>query len=222
LEEPSDAAEIARREETWRGAETQLDRLHVEIALRSQSVPAVSEMEESLREAERDVERVQRLEATLESTRDFLRKAQDRAHRDIAPVLAAAVRDALPAITADRYDDVRVDPETLAVQVQERGGEWRDAARLSHGTSEQIHLLLRMAMARHLVCRGETAPLLLDDVTVHFDRERKRAVLDLLHTASNDRQIVLWTQEGDVVEWAERALRPERDALVQLEIPPDR
>ncbi len=48
----------------------------------------------------------------------FLEKAQERVHRDVAPVLAATVRGWLARVTAGRYADVAVDPESLAVTVR--------------------------------------------------------------------------------------------------------
>jgi uncharacterized protein YhaN len=47
-----------------------------------------------------------------------------------------------------------------------------------------------------------TVPLVLDDVTVQSDPERTRAILELLHGLSTERQIVLFTQEPEVVQWA--------------------
>ena len=65
----------------------------------------------------------------------------------LGPVLNEAVRRWLKDVTAGRYDDVRIDPESLEVQAHETQGEWRPAALLSHGTAEQIYLLLRVALA---------------------------------------------------------------------------
>jgi hypothetical protein len=210
------AIDMDARTAAGRDAELELERLDVELRLRAASAPQVAEAEEAVLEAQRELQRVRGLESTLMTARDFLRRAQDRVHRDIAPQLATTVREALPRITAGRYSDALVDPETLRVQVRDPAGEWRDAALLSHGTAEQVYLLLRMAMARHLVRRGEIVPLVLDDVLVQFDRERKLAVLELLHAASEERQVLLLTQEDDVLDWARRHLQPPRDTILEL------
>lgn len=150
-------------------------------------------------------------------TRRFLEAARDRVHRDIAPQLKAAVERRLPAVTGGRYDQVAVDPASLAVQVRATGAPWRPATGLSHGTAEQVYLLLRLAMAEHLVTNGETAPLVLDDVTVQSDRARTEVLLDLLHDVAGERQVVVFSQEEAVLAWAERRLQGPRDALVRLE-----
>ena len=188
------------------------------LAERERSLPSVAEAEEALARAEAELARVRDLDLTLRLTRRFLVSAQERAHRDIAPLLADTVRRSLPAVTGGRYHDVIVDPSTLAVRVCGPTRRWRAADQLSHGTAEQVYLLLRLALARHLVRDGTTCPMLLDDVTVHADGRRVSALLDLLHEAAEDRQIVLFTQQDQVLEWARTHLRDPRHAIRELPV----
>lgn len=181
------------------------------------SLPPVAEAEEALAVAQAELRRVRVLEATLEKTAEFLESAQARVHRDIAPVLARTVTEWLPRVTAGRYTEAIVDPETLNVRVRPVDGEWRDAARLSQGTFELVYLLLRIALARHLVRSGECAPLLFDDVTVQCDTERTDALMALLHQVSTQQQIIVFSQEQDVREWAERNVRLPQDRLEILD-----
>ena len=87
---------------------------------------------------------------------------------------------------------------------------------LSEGTREQIYLLLRVAMAEHLVTPGEMAPLLLDEVTAQADAERKRRILGVLHELSADRQVILFSHDDDVLAWAADSLAEPRDRLIRL------
>lgn len=103
----------------------------------------------------------------------------------------------------------------LQVRVRAAGGTWREATRLSHGTAEQIYLLLRVAMAEHLVTTGEPILLLLDDPTVQADRQRTEAIMGVLHRLSADRQIIVFSQEDEVHAWARASLPPE--ALIELD-----
>ena len=109
-----------------------------------------------------------------------------------------------------------MDPATLAVQVCGATREFRRAELLSHGTAEQIYLLLRVALAARLTEGHDTCPLLLDDVTVHADPGRTRRMLELLHRLSGERQIVLFTHQDQVQEWAYARFDGERDALIEL------
>jgi hypothetical protein len=164
----------------------------------------VAEAEEALAHAAAEEARVRALDDTLVRTRAFLAAAQERAHRDIAPVLASSVRRRLPAVTAGRYTDVIVDPADLHVEVCGEDRRWRRAELLSHGTAEQIYLLLRIALAEHLARPGEPCPLVLDDVIVHADGERALPLLELLRTVAAERQIVLFTHQTRVRDWAAR------------------
>jgi len=180
-------------------------------------VPDVSAAEEELDRAEAELRRVQELEKVLTITRDILQRAQDRVHRDVAPVLTRKLRDWLPHVTGGRYTDAIVNPGTLEVRVCGPRGQWREAHLLSQGTREQVYLLLRLALVEHLTRPGESCPLLLDEVTVHSDASRTGALLDLLHRTSEVHQVLLFTQEDQVQEWAQRALSGPRDRLVVLE-----
>ena len=178
---------------------------------RAQEVPNVPEAEEALASAQQESERVTRLSATLTLTLDFLRRSEERVHRDIAPLLAAGLRRWLSDVTQGRYTDARVDPRDLSMQLLGPDNEWRDARQLSHGTTEQIYLLLRAVLAERLATIGETCPLILDDVLVQSDRVRKRALLDVIVSISRGRQVILLTQEEEVLRWAqENVVAPNR------------
>jgi hypothetical protein len=181
------------------------------------TVGSVAEAEEALAAAQAELDRVRELSATLERTRDFLTRAQERVHRDIAPVLAESVRGWLPAVTDGRYTDVIVSPTDLSVQVRAAGAsQWRSADRLSYGTGEQIYLLLRVSLADQLTRGHDTCPLILDDVTVHADAARTREVLTLLHDIARERQVILFTQEEQVAQWAKEHLTGPDDRMHSL------
>ena len=109
----------------------------------------------------------------------------------------------LSQITGGRYSEVRVDPENLNIRVRLPDGTFQLAELLSHGTAEQVYLLLRVAMAERLTKPEEVCPLILDDVTVQSDGERTRCILETFLTISTERQIILFSQEDDVLAWAE-------------------
>ena len=202
--------ELARARETGstqRGALAEMQR----------DLPDVAEAEEGLAEAAAELARVTHLQAVLAETTRLLRAAEERVHRDLAPILAAAITRWLPRVSGGAYLDASVDPADLSVRVKEASsGRWRSALLLSEGTREQIYLLLRVAMAQQLATTGETAPLLLDEVTVQADAERKRQLLGVLHELSSERQIILFTHDDDVIDWAVRTLAEPDDRLIEL------
>jgi DNA repair protein SbcC/Rad50 len=188
------------------------------LLARRDALPPVAEAEEAAESARAELGRVQEVAATIDATLRLLRSAQDRVHRDLAPILGQAVGRWLPVVSGGAYSEISVDPADLNVTVKEQAtGKWRTARLLSEGTREQVFLLLRVAMAEHLVTTDERAPLILDEVTAQSDAERKVQLLDVLHRLSAERQVVLFTHDDDVVTWAEQALHAPQDRLVRLD-----
>ena len=199
-----------------------LEREHGALEERERNLPDVADAEERLAQAQRRQREIARLDATLATTIDFLAAAERRVHRDIAQVLRETVLEWLPRVTGGRYVDCRVDPASLAVEVQGPEGRFRSADLLSHGTAEQVYLLLRLALARHLTKPEEACPLLLDDALSGCDATRAAAALDTLLAIAEETQVVLFTHDEDVRRWADRHLEGPRHGLIELKAPPGR
>ncbi len=177
----------------------------------------VAEAKEVLDAAEDEHARVRSLGDTLDSTIRFLEQAEESVHRTVAPVLAKIAREWLPKVTDGRYTDCRVNPEKLAVEIATTNGHWQPAELLSHGTAEQVYLLLRLALARHLA--SESCPLILDDAVAASDSRRKRDLLETLLAVSESTQVILFTHEDDVCAWARGRLVGEPHKLIELDGP---
>ncbi|OFJ55540.1 hypothetical protein BEL07_01135 [Mycolicibacterium grossiae] len=169
--------------------------------------PIAAAVEHETRLAQR-LEDVQQLDRYLALAEEHLQVAKERAHADIAPALADTMRPWVPRVTAGRYLDLIVEPEDLQLFAFDANGRKVEADILSHGTTEQLFLLLRIALAKHLSRADESVPLVLDDVTVQADPQRTLAILELLLALSAEQQVVLFTQEPEVVQWATEKLSP--------------
>ena len=215
--QPGLTAAIAARTEEVATADRAWHELKGALETLAAGLPDVAAAEEEMRAAGEELRRIAALAETVDETLRLLRAAQERVHRDLAPILADAVRRWLPVISGGAYTDVSVDPADLGIGVKEaRTGLWREAKLLSEGTREQIYLLLRVAMAEHLVTTGETAPLLLDEVTAQADGERRTGILEMLHELSRERQVILFSHDAEVAAWAADKLEAPRDRLVSL------
>ncbi len=211
-------ADLEELDKRWRAVTAKCDGARGELTEFERDLASVAEAEERVAQAEVEVERLEGLDRTLESASKFLENAQERVHRDIAPVLRKTILERLAQVTDGRYVDCRVDPESLEVAVAGADGHYRSAGLLSHGTAEQIYLLMRLALARHLTApSGEACPLILDDVVSAADSERKTQLLETLLSISESTQVILFTHEDDVRSWAARRLdgRP-NDRLTAL------
>jgi exonuclease SbcC len=193
--------------------------LNGQIQTLSSELDSVAEAAEEEADAERALEQVESLAACLDEAITELNRAKNQAHASIAPALQDRMRPWLPRVTNGRYLDVTVEPSDLTMQVTEASGQKRQADRLSFGTTEQMYLLLRVTLSEVLSGGTETAPLILDDVTTQSDSVRTVAVMELLHELSTEHQVILFTQEDEVVAWAEEHRDPDRDTIIALPAP---
>lgn len=198
-------------------ARLEVNRHEVRLAADA-DLPSLAELEEEQAAAEREVRLLRRAGEVLEKAREHLKAAQDEVHRMLAPDLREALQKRLRLVTDGRYSAVRIDPEEgMEVQLQVEDGVYRSATELSHGTVDQTYLLLRIGLAEALGDKKESAPLFLDDATVHSDTDRTIRFLDLLLALSAERQIVVFSQEQEVREWAARLLAGDpRHRLIEL------
>ena len=207
---------ISRHEQCAREAEQRFQKAIGELTEFEKSVPSLADAEDALSGAQTVEDRVKATAETVDKTMKFLRDAQERVHRTIAPQLRRSVQDWLPRVTADRYGKCWIDPASLEVEVAGADGERRRAALLSRGTAEQVFLLVRLAMARHLTKPSESCPLLLDDALAGSDSERKRAILETLLEISDSSQIILFTHEEDIRDWGRAHLDGANSRLIEL------
>lgn len=177
---------------------------------------SVTDCEQELQEANAELERVENLARILDKTSEFLEAAQTKVHRDIAPILEVAICAQLPTITGGRYTRAKVDPEDLSVKIDVSNGRFEDANLLSYGTTEQIYLLLRIALIDHLTNGKESCPIICDDITVHADSERTIGILKLLKEISQKRQVIMFSQEAEVLAWGKKNLTGSREQVKTL------
>jgi uncharacterized protein YhaN len=71
-------------------------------------------------------------------------------------------------------------------------------------------------MTEYLTAPGEVCPLILDDITVQSDSRRKKRILDTLKIVSQTRQVIVFSQEDQVYEWACENLKEPDGYIVDL------
>ena len=178
---------------------------------------SVADCEQELQEANAELERVENLAKILDKTSEFLEAAQTKVHRDVAPILEAAICAQLRTITSGRYSRAKVDPQDLSVQIDVSNGRFEDANSLSYGTTEQIYLLLRIALLDYLTSSNESCPIICDDLTVHADSERTTGILRLLKEISQKRQVIMFSQEAEVFAWGKNNLTDTCEQVMVLQ-----
>lgn len=109
--------------------------------------------------------------------------------------------------------DERDEPALVAV---ETCGTTKSVQALSTGTREQLYLALRFAaLERHMQLHGPM-PVVLDDVVLHSDPDRKTAILEALADLGSQTQVVTFTHDPQVVALAQNAIDPDRLTVHEL------
>ena len=147
--------------------------------------------------AQARVARLRHRLAVLELVQEVLAEARLSVGGSLADVVAGRATEIFTAVTQGRYDDVRVDAETLEFQVHRPGGSGESWVRassppLSTGTLDQLYLAARVALAEAIV--HDRRPFwILDDPLAHADPWRCRQALAVLKQIARDRQVILFT-----------------------------
>ena len=191
-------AEEARKIEAIRTAEQMLAMLEENLSEKETRLYNITEQLEELDgQGNREREIVQDISALdladCEITRiagEFCEELEDELNSEVSRYVSA--------ITAGRYDSVRVD-EKGGLSVLTDGKEISPEA-LSRGTLEQFYLALRLAVG-NIVTREEPMPICFDEAFAMYDDRRLAQVLKVL--AGTGRQILLFTcqrREMDLLE----------------------
>lgn len=138
----------------------------------------------------RTAEEARRYVSTALAVR-LLDRARERFERERQPEVARVAGRVFSEMTGGRYTDVRV-PLEGAVSVVTASGELRPTSTLSRGTAEQLYLALRVGFLASLPA-GRFLPVLMDDVVVNADGERREGVAAAIAELATERQVVFFT-----------------------------
>ena len=106
---------------------------------------------------------------------------------------------AFAAITSGRYQRIVQDEQGGALLAVGADGRSKQVgSELSRATTEQLYLSVRIGLAQDLAGRGIALPLVMDDVLVHFDPERTRAVAEVLGDCTRRQQVLVFTSQPAV------------------------
>ena len=170
----------------------EVGRLEARIAEREDALTSVPALRGERKELNDLVEGIRVAAEAISVARSGLEEAASEAHRRFAPILNAAIAQDLPKITGGRYETARISEELEITLEAPETGDTVDAEHLSRGTQDQIYLVERLAILGMLDTEEVRAPLLLDDVFVHFDEERLGFALELIAREAGGRQVILF------------------------------
>jgi DNA repair exonuclease SbcCD ATPase subunit len=179
-----------------------MTRLQDSVNRGTKNLKHLAELDEEIDLVNAEVQRLTYFSQALELASSELTIATREFQKMFAPRLEQIVESGLEQITAGRYRQVKIDPNSLSVRVlSPERNEMVDTAQLSTGTRDLIYLVLRMGISQLMSSSGEKLPLLLDDPLVEFDSLRQKGALEYLKDLSTQTQVLLFTKDEAVKEW---------------------
>jgi len=182
-----------------------LTRLQNVVNQSSKNLRSLAELEEELALANSDVAQLMDFGHILEIAIKELTIATSDFQKIFAPRLEQIVENGLIQITNGRYQQVKIDPNSLNVSVfSPERKENVQTEQLSTGTRDLIYLMLRIGIAQLMSNSGEKLPLLLDDPLVEFDNLRQQSSLEFIQKLSGQTQILLFTKDQSILNWIKK------------------
>ncbi|MTI83663.1 MAG: hypothetical protein FH756_07110 [Firmicutes bacterium] len=136
---------------------------------------------------------------TLCST--LLNMAREKHERDRQPAVLLKASSYLQEMTRGRYRKV-ISPigSPGQLEVEMLSGERVEASNLSRGAAGQLYLSLRLALAGHYSTLVAPFPVMLDDITVDFDRERLAGALTVIKEIAAEHQVLFFTCHRHILD----------------------
>ncbi|MDO9107819.1 MAG: AAA family ATPase [Coriobacteriia bacterium] len=131
--------------------------------------------------------------AVLAVAETLMARTQSFTEQARQPQVVRRASELFESITEGRYVSVSVPSDGGEFIVFDPDSRPRPSSELSTGTAQQLYLALRIALIETLDEVGPGLPVLMDDVLVNFDPERKRGAAKAIRHLAAHRQVVLFT-----------------------------
>ncbi|MCT2535555.1 AAA family ATPase [Aquibacillus koreensis] len=95
-------------------------------------------------------------------------------------------------LTDQEYRKVYPPVDGNGLQVENRMGIRFQVDELSQGTKDQLYISLRIALSE-ITSKKNKMPFFMDDAFVHFDKDRRKQMLEVLLEVSENQQVLLFT-----------------------------
>jgi DNA repair exonuclease SbcCD ATPase subunit len=165
--------------------------LQTSIKTTTELVESPEEIKEKVDAIEQNISNLKNKIEEYELAYKFLGLAETEVHQKFTPAMEKNCKPILEIITNNRYSDVKIDEESLDIEV--KAPEIRnfvDVHYLSQGTRDQLYFALRTVMS-NLLSGNINVPLILDDPFHNFDEIRLDKTIDTIKKISKKKQIII-------------------------------
>lgn len=185
-------------------------KLHFEQGNLTGKAKNLNEIDDSLKEVERELREKQEYYEALVIAEDTMNEAINELGSTFGPMVNDKTADIFSRLTNGKYNKVRVSKKFDLSALETGGIISRESRFLSNGTVDQAYLSLRLAVAELLARDGVRLPIFLDDVFMQYDDERLRQGLQFLaeyaEGEKEKQQIILFTCHDNIVQWVKENL----------------
>ncbi|MCB1040109.1 MAG: hypothetical protein KDA94_11380, partial [Acidimicrobiales bacterium] len=195
--------ELGEFDEQLRAIDAEIDDATTELAHRTRERDVLERSADvpraELRVADLEAQLVEAVTrwATLTTAHRMVEDTLARYQRERQPDVVKRAAAHFAQVTDGRYQRLEVrDHEIVAIDQAEREVH---AHQLSKGTTQQLYLCMRFALAESYA-RTTHLPLLLDDITVHADDGRLPRLAELVAAVAVDHQVLVFTSQDATVQ----------------------
>jgi DNA repair exonuclease SbcCD ATPase subunit len=169
-------------------------------------------LQERIEDGERQMTRLREESEILSIVSRYFEEARRRVLKSSIEVLEDAASGLLNTLTEGQWRRVRLDRHTFAAEITPDGDGWIQSSGLSRGTADVLHLALRLALVK-IVSVDTRPPIILEDPLLYLDRRRRETALALLRELSEDYQILFFTADELLPEFARHRVTLTADSI---------
>lgn len=133
---------------------------------------------------------------SIQLASEYIQQTKLVYYKEKVPKVLEIAEEYFTFITEQQYVKIVLN-EDKGISVQVMSGQWFYVDELSRGTTEQLYVSIRLAMAK--LYTKDNYPMILDDPFVHFDDVRLEKIMKLLKIISKERQILFFTKQSNLV-----------------------
>ena len=160
-----------------------------------------ADIEGEREEVREELERVRVERDRLSLLAGIIGEGDRRYREEHEPDILKRAGEYLSTISGGRYRRLHLeggDEDRLEIEPPKAGELLPIDEPISRGTLDQIFISLRLALVDHLEGEGETLPLFLDEVLVHWDEERSERGLSVFERVVEKRQVFFFTCRREI------------------------
>ena len=160
----------------------------------------VSSLEKDI-EVQKDlVKKLEKEKSVLISTREIMVKSFKEIENDFSKDLNQLASKIIEEITAGKYEKLLVDENYNIRLLDKKTNELKSWRYLSSGTIDQFYLAIRLALINLIIEEKENSILLLDDIFMRFDSNRKNHTKNILIKSMRELDQVLIFSNKVIIE----------------------